>query len=138
MSWFLLELLRAWVTLALEEAPEPTMTPLAPAGPITPLYAVDGRGVRAMSDVVDNSAAQRFELPLGGEPAVAYYRLDGDRIALTHTEVPKELSGQGIGSKLAEGVFEILRNRGSKVDARCPFMAAYASRHPEYAALLTD
>jgi uncharacterized protein len=130
--------LRGWVTLALDETLGHAMTPLAPEEAIASLYAGDRRGDRAMSDVVDNPAAQRFELPLGGEAAVAYYQVDGDRIALTHTEVPKELSGQGIGSKLAKGVFETLRNRGSKVDARCPFMAAYASRHPEYAALLTD
>jgi predicted GNAT family acetyltransferase len=114
------------------------MTPLAPEAPIAPLYGGDLRGNRAMSDVIDNPAAQRFELPLGGRTAVAYYQVDGDRVALTHTEVPKELSGQGIGSKLAKGVFETLRTRGSKVDARCPFMASYASRHPEYAALLVD
>ena len=42
----------------------------------------------------------------------------------------------GIGSKLAEGVFEHLRGNSSRVVAKCPFMAAYASRRPEYAAML--
>jgi hypothetical protein len=86
--------------------------------------------------VVDNPEKSRFELPVEGEVAVAYYRRDGDRITLTHTEVPQHLSGQGIGSRLAKGVFEALRARGRRAVAKCPFMAAYASRHPEYAILL--
>jgi len=86
--------------------------------------------------VVDNPAQSRFELDLGEAVAVAYYKVDGDRIALLHTEVPQELSGRGIGSRLAEGVFEALRERGLAVVAKCPFMASYAARHPEYARML--
>jgi predicted GNAT family acetyltransferase len=33
-------------------------------------------------------------------------------------------------------VFEAIRTSGRKAVAKCPFMAAYASRHPEYARLL--
>ena len=86
--------------------------------------------------VVDNPAQSRFELDLGEAVAVAYYKVDGDRIALLHTEVPQELSGRGIGSRLAKGVFESLRTRGVGVVAKCPFMASYAARHPDYARLL--
>jgi predicted GNAT family acetyltransferase len=86
--------------------------------------------------VVDNPAQSRFELDLGAAVAVAYYKVDGDRIALLHTEVPQELSGRGIGSRLAKGVFEALRTRGVGVVAKCPFMASYAARHPEYARML--
>ena len=86
--------------------------------------------------VIDRPDKSRFELPVEDEVAVAYYHLDGNRITLTHTEVPQHLSGQGIGSRLAKGVFEAVRASGRKVVAKCPFMAAYAGRHPEYAALL--
>jgi predicted GNAT family acetyltransferase len=88
------------------------------------------------SDVIDRSDQSRFELPVEGAVAVAYYRVDGDRVTLTHTEVPQHLSGQGIGSRLAKGVFDALKASGRRAVAKCPFMAAYASRHPEYAALL--
>jgi predicted GNAT family acetyltransferase len=87
-------------------------------------------------EVLDNPAEQRFEMPVGEALAVAYYRNEDGRVVLTHTEVPQELSGRGIGSKLAEGVFEHLRGNSSRVVAKCPFMAAYASRRPEYAAML--
>ena len=88
------------------------------------------------SDVIDRPDQSRFELPVAGDVAVAYYRLDGDRVTLTHTEVPQHLSGQGIGSRLAKGVFDSLKSSGRKAVTKCPFMAAYASRHPEYAVLL--
>jgi predicted GNAT family acetyltransferase len=88
------------------------------------------------SDVIDRPDQSRFELPVEGAVAVAYYRVDGDRVTLTHTEVPQHLSGQGIGSRLAKGVFDALKASGRRAVAKCPFMAAYASRHPEYAALL--
>ena len=93
-------------------------------------------GSRAAHGVVDNPERSRFELDLGAALAVAYYKIDGDRISLLHTEVPQELSGRGIGSRLAKGVFGALGTRGLGVDAKCPFMAAYAARHPEYARML--
>lgn len=89
------------------------------------------------AEIKDNPEKHRFELPLGGDAlAVTYYKEEDGRVVLLHTEVPQELSGQGIGSRLARGVFESLRAKGRRVIAKCPFMAAYASRHPEYLAML--
>jgi uncharacterized protein len=89
------------------------------------------------AEIKDNREMHRFELPLeGGALAVSYYKEEDGRVVLLHTEVPHELSGQGIGSRLARGVFESLRTKGRRVIAKCPFMAAYASRHPEYLAML--
>lgn len=82
--------------------------------------------------VVDRPDQSRFELAIGEELALAYYRIEGDRIVLTHTEVPQALSGQGVGSRLAKGVFERIRASGRKVVPRCSFMAGWVSRHPEY------
>ena len=87
------------------------------------------------SEVVENPERHRFELAIGGsdEIAAAYYRIDDDgNLVLTHTEVPSEFSGQGIGSRLARGVFEMIRASGRKAVLKCPFMAAFYSRHPEY------
>lgn len=86
--------------------------------------------------VIDRPDRGRFELSLEDDVAVAYYRVEGGRILLVHTEVPPRFSGQGIGSRLAQGVFDAVRASGRKVVAQCPFMAAYAGRHPEYADLL--
>jgi len=89
------------------------------------------------SDIRDNPSMSRFEMPLGcGGIAVAYYKVEDGRVVLLHTEVPQELSGLGYGSRLARGVFEALRRDRKRVNAKCPFMSSYATRHPEYAALL--
>jgi len=85
------------------------------------------------SEVVENSELHRFELAIEGDDlALAYYRLDGNRVVLTHTEVPYQYNGRGIGSRLAKGVFDILRKTGRKAVVKCPFLSVWASRHPEY------
>lgn len=88
-----------------------------------------------MSAVIDNPAESRFELPIDGgdgDIAAVYYRMEADRLILTHTEVPYQFSGQGIGSQLARGVFDAIRASGRKAVLRCSFMGAYYARHPEY------
>ncbi len=88
-----------------------------------------------MSKVRDNPAEHRFELMIDGsdEPAVAYYQVDGDRLTLTHTEVPQPFSGRGVGSELARGIFDAIRASGRKAVLRCEFMGGFYARHPEYA-----
>lgn len=88
-----------------------------------------------MNAVEDNPSEERFELSIDDSPevAAAYYRMDGDRIVLTHTIVPERFTGQGVGSRLAQGVFEAIRASGRKAVLVCPFMTAYYARHPEYA-----
>jgi uncharacterized protein len=82
----------------------------------------------------ENAQQHRFELPIGdGLFAVAYYRVEDGRIALLHTEVPAEFSGQGIASRLATGIFELLRKTGRKAILKCPFMTRFFAKHPEYA-----
>lgn len=48
-----------------------------------------------------------------------------------------EYSGAGIGTKLADGVFALIRKNGQNVVPQCEFMARYAARHPEYNDLIT-
>jgi predicted GNAT family acetyltransferase len=57
-------------------------------------------------------------------------------ITFTHTEVPPELNGRGIGSTLVRGALEQVRFRGLKVVPKCPFVAAYMGKHPEFNDLL--
>jgi predicted GNAT family acetyltransferase len=88
-----------------------------------------------MVEVVHNRPQHRFELGIEGSDAfaTAWYRddADGHRV-LTHTEVPAEFSGRGIGSRLARAVFDEARASGIKLVLKCPFMAAWFARHPEY------
>jgi len=89
-----------------------------------------------MSNVVNNEAEGRFEMNVEGYIAAAYYELSDGVITFTHTEVPKELGGRGIGSQLAKAVLEQARAKGLKVVAQCPFVSGYIGKHPEYSDLL--
>jgi len=82
--------------------------------------------------VRDNAAQHRYELDVDGEFATLYYRLAPGVITLVHTEVPAALGGRGIGSKLVRELLEDVRARGLKVVARCPFVAAWMGKHPEF------
>jgi len=88
-----------------------------------------------MTDVVNNKAHNRYEL-VDGHLAATYYKISGDVITFVHTEVPPELGGKGIGSKLVKAALEQVRSEGLKVVAECPFVKGYINKHPEYAALL--
>ena len=89
-----------------------------------------------MNDIRNNTQLNRFELDVDGRTAVSYYKLAPGVITFTHTEVPQELSGQGIGSRLAHGALEAARAQGLKVVATCPFVSAYIAKHPEFGDLL--
>ena len=86
--------------------------------------------------ILNNEAAHRYELWVGDALALAAYKLDGDVIRFTHTEVPKALEGQGIGSRLIRHALEDVRQRGLKVIPLCPFVRHYIDKHPETQDLL--
>ena len=79
-------------------------------------------------------SSRRFELALDGDDiAAAYYRRDQNgHLVLTHTEVPSAFGGRGFASILARGLFDIARERGEKLILKCPFMAAWYAKHPDY------
>ena len=86
--------------------------------------------------VEHNPAAGRFEAAVDGQLAQAQYRRVGERILFTHTEVPEQLEGRGIASKLAKTALDYSRAEGLTVVPLCPFIASYIERHPEYADLV--
>ena len=90
-----------------------------------------------MNDTVSNNAAQhRFELEVDGHVAAAYYERSGEVIIFEHTEVPAELGGKGIGSKLVKGALDQVRAEGLSVVPQCPFVKAWIEKHPDYSNLL--
>jgi uncharacterized protein len=89
-----------------------------------------------MSEIVNNKAHHRFELAVEGHIAATYYQIANNVITFVHTEVPPELGGKGIGSKLIRGALDQVRSEGLKVVAQCPFVKAYIDKHGEYADLL--
>lgn len=89
-----------------------------------------------MSEITDNKAQHRYELAVDGHLAATYYEIADGVITFVHTEVPSELGGRGIGSKLIRGALDQVRASGSKVIARCPFVKAFIDKNPAYQDLL--
>jgi uncharacterized protein len=89
-----------------------------------------------LTKINNNVAKHRFELEVEGHLAAAYYERKGNVITFTHTEVPAELGGKGVGSTLVRGALDQVRSEGLKVVAECPFVKAWIGKHPAYGDLL--
>lgn len=85
-----------------------------------------------MPQVVDNAARNRFEMDVDGATAFVDYRVMDGVLVVPHTEVPRALEGQGIGTKLVVGTLDLIRASGRKVRPYCGFFANVIARHPEY------
>ena len=93
---------------------------------------------REMSNLTieNNQAAQRWEAHVDQQLAVAEYRRRGDTIFFIHTEVPRELEGQGVASKLIKTALDDASAQHLAVVPFCPFVVGYIRRHPDYKALV--
>ena len=86
--------------------------------------------------IENNEAEKRFEVEVNGRLALLEYIRAGKNITYTHTEVPKELEGMGIGGRLARHALEFARDNELKVIPICPFVTNYLRTHPEYQPLI--
>ena len=86
----------------------------------------------------DHEDRNRFELDVGGTIAFVTYRKSADAITLVHTEVPPELGGQGIGSKLGHATLDAVRSQGRKLHVECDFIRNFMTKYPEYNDLLAQ
>jgi uncharacterized protein len=89
-----------------------------------------------MTDIVNNRERHRYELAVDGHIAATYYAIADGIITFIHTEVPPELGGKGIASKLIRGALDQVRAEGLKVIAQCPFVKAFIDKHADYQDLL--
>ena len=88
-------------------------------------------------EVVDAPERSRYlALVDGQEAGFAAYRLRGERVVFTHTEVDPAYEGRGVATALAKAALDDVRRRGRRMVLVCPFMTAYVQRHPEYADLI--
>lgn len=90
-----------------------------------------------MSEIFrDNETQSRFELEVDGAIAFVVYRKTPDAITLVHTEVPPELGGRGIGSKLARATLDAVRAQRRKLIVKCEFIQGFMKKNPDYNDLL--
>jgi predicted GNAT family acetyltransferase len=99
----------------------------------------DGTRAADAARITNHPEEQRYEAWLDGAFAgKAEYRIVGDRVIFFHTEIDPAFEGRGVGSRLARGALDDVRERGLRVTPRCPFIAAWIARHPDYQALVAE
>lgn len=87
--------------------------------------------------IFQNADKKRFEWNVEGKIAFIDYILNNQgEIFLTHTEVPQELEGKGIGSKLVKSVLDYIKEENWTLYPTCPFVASYIKKHEEYQPLV--
>ncbi len=80
--------------------------------------------------------AGRFETRVDGLRCVLEYTRDGRVVTMTHVRVPAAAAGQGVASHLTRTAMDWARNRGLSVVPRCPYVAAWIERNPDYRDLI--
>jgi hypothetical protein len=55
---------------------------------------------------------------------------------LTHTEVPEELGGKGVGRGLVKASLDYIASKDYQVAPLCPFVAKFMKKNPDYNHLL--
>ena len=68
-----------------------------------------------------------------GQAEMTYSRLSPTKIIVDHTGVDDALRGRGLADRLAERAVADVRAAGETIVPLCPFLAAWARRHPEAA-----
>ncbi|WP_100343055.1 GNAT family N-acetyltransferase [Compostimonas suwonensis] len=81
----------------------------------------------------------RYALYVDGENVgVADYRIEGDDILFTHTEVAPALRNEGLGGELVQAALDDVRaTTDLTVVPLCPFLAAWVDDHADYKELTT-
>ena len=82
--------------------------------------------------VTDAAERKRYEAELDGALAgFLDYVVKHGRIALIHTEVPKEFEGHGVAAALTRFALDDARARGLMVIVICPYVRRYLETHPD-------
>lgn len=82
--------------------------------------------------VRDNPAENRYEIEEDGQRVgIAVYKLDGDTIAFTHTEVDPAFGGRGLARRLVTTALDDARRRGLAVLPFCPYVRKVIAENAE-------
>lgn len=91
------------------------------------------------SKFLNNREAKRYELKMDGGVAFIDYIVNSRGVVyLTHTEVPKELSGRGVGTYLIEKTLEEIRSQEQTFFPQCPFIKSYVQKNREWVELISQ
>ena len=78
----------------------------------------------------------RFEALVDGHACRLDYTLDGQIASFNSVQVPDAVGGRGIAGFLTRHALDWARAEGLQVNPRCPYVAKWIERHPDYAGLV--
>lgn len=83
-------------------------------------------------EIRDEQSAGRYEVRVEGKLAgFSEYRLEGERIVFTHTEIDPDFGGRGLGSQLVGFAVTDARRRNLEIVPLCPFVRDWTEQNPE-------
>lgn len=89
--------------------------------------------------LIDNIVEKRYEFHVEEYiPMIEYMKSNNREIFLTHTEVPVEIEGRGIGTQLVRETLGDIERQGLTLVPLCPFVADYIRRNPEWRHLVME
>ena len=82
-------------------------------------------------ELKDDVHRQQYEFRIGNyTPKIEYIKSINGEIYLTHTEVPRELEGKGIGSQLVEKTLQDIERQGFAVSSTLSFRGSLYQETP--------
>jgi hypothetical protein len=87
--------------------------------------------------VQQNKEAARFETAIDGvEAFIDYIEKPNGVLFLTHTCVPRQISGRGVGTQMVLKTLELIRVLNLKIVPLCPFIVAFLNKTDNYQDLI--
>lgn len=87
--------------------------------------------------LINNKKQKQYEFHIDDfVPKIEYIINHEENVYLTHTEVPYELGGKGIGTQLVVKVLTDIEDNNQRVVPLCPFVASYIRKNPEWKRLV--
>lgn len=88
-------------------------------------------------EVDRDDVRHRYEITVDGEVVgFSQFRDRGDVREVYHTEIADGWQGQGLATRLIEGLCADIRSSGLGLQPTCPMAASYLTKHPEDADLV--
>lgn len=93
-----------------------------------------------ISKITHDKENSQLYLEADGARALIDYKIRNDRMYLTHSEVPKELRGNGIGKILVNKSLEKLLEEGYdkeyRIIAKCPFIKYVVAKSAKWSEII--
>jgi predicted GNAT family acetyltransferase len=89
-----------------------------------------------LSDIINDKDYLRLSMYIEDNEAYVDYHFNGDTMYLTHSEVPYQMRGQGIGQKLVEKTFEYIAANNINAVAVCSYIKNIRQRNGKWKKLI--